>query len=118
MVTENYPPTIGSMSNQTVLVPNGISWFYGSTLTSDPEKMDYSKSLQVDGSLTIPSWLNYDLSTFDFSIVSTSNDLKGVHNVTIILDDTFNPLVLKNFTISIQENFPPIRVGYTVFDIV
>ena len=112
MVTENYPPTIGSMSNQTVLVPNGISWFYGSTLTSDPEKMAYSKSLQVDGSLTIPSWLNYDLSTFDFSIVSTSNDLKGVHNVTIILDDTFNPLVLKNFTISIQENFPPIRVGY------
>ena len=110
IITVNNPPTIGTMVNKTLLAPDGLSWSYGSTLTSDPESLTYTKSLEVDGSATIPSWLLYNLSSFDFTVISSSNNIAGVHNITVIATDSFNPPVQKNFTLTIQYNQAPTKL--------
>ena len=111
-ITVNNPPTIGTMANQSIQSPDGLTWSYGSTLTNDPESLTYTKSYKVDGSSIIPSWITCNLATFDFSIASTSNEIMGVHNITIIIIDDYNPSVSKNFTITILQNFPPTRIGF------
>lgn len=111
-ITVNNPPTIGTTANQVIQSPDGLSWSYGSTLTNDPENLSFTKQLQVNGSPTIPSWLSYTLASFDFSIVSTSNSIVGVYNITIVITDDYNPSVSKNFTITISQNLPPVRIGF------
>ena len=100
------------MANQLIQSPDGLTWSYGSTLTSDPENLSYTKVLQFNGSPTIPSWFTYNLASFDFSIVSTSNSIVGVYNITIIITDDYNPSVSKNFTLTVNQNLPPVRIGF------
>ena len=109
-ITVNNPPNIGVMINQSLQAPDGLSWSFGSTLTSDPEGLSYTKSLEVDGSTTIPSWLVYNLASFDFALISSSNNISGDHNITVIVTDPYNPSVKKNFTLSIIYNQAPYKL--------
>ena len=106
-IIANDPPTIGTMADKTLLAPDGLTWSYGATLTSDPETLSYTRSLEVDGSTTIPSWLTYDLSTYSFSIVSSSNSIKGDHTITVVATDDYNTAVKKSFTLTVNENLAP-----------
>lgn len=106
----NDPPVIGSMTDQSLVVPEGLTWSFGSSLTSDPESLSYTKSLEVDGSTTIPSWLVYDLTTFDFGLISSSNAYSGVHIITVVVTDTFNAPVRKSFTLTINQNQAPQKI--------
>ena len=92
-------------------VPFGLTWSFGSTIISDPEGLSLTGQLEVDGSTTIPTWLIWNLSTFDFTVVSTNNSLVGVYNVAIVVTDAFNPSVSTSFTISILRNYPPVVIG-------
>ena len=110
-ITQNYPPVIGAITNQTIQVPFGLTWSFGSTIISDPEGLSLTGQLEVDGSTTIPTWLIWNLSTFDFTVVSTNNSLVGVYNVAIVVTDAYNPSVSTGFTITILRNYPPVVIG-------
>ena len=103
----NYPPTIGSMDSQSLLAPDGLTWSYGANLTSDPEGLAYTTSLEVNGSSVIPNWLVYDLTQFDFAVITSSNSLKGTYEITIVATDDFNPSVRQSFLLTILENTSP-----------
>ena len=106
-IIANDPPTIGTMADKSLLAPDGLTWSYSATLTSDPETLSYTRALEVDGSTTIPSWLTYDLSTYSFSIVTSSNAIKGDHTITVIITDAYNTPVSKSFTLTVNENLAP-----------
>ena len=103
----NDPPVIGTMNNQSLLAPDGLTWSFGAALTSDPEGLSYAKSLEFNGSSTIPNWLVYNLTEFDFAIITSSNSIKGSHNITVVVTDDYNPSVRASFVLSILENTSP-----------
>ena len=108
-IIKNDPPAIGTMENKSLLAPDGITWSYGTVLSSDPEGLTYTKGLEVNGSSSIPNWLTYDLSNFTFSVVTTSNANKGDHTITVIVTDDYNIAVKKSMTLTINENMAPQR---------
>jgi hypothetical protein len=107
LVTNNLPPTIGTLTNQTLLAPDPHSWIFGSSLANDPEGLNYAKTIKFNGTTTIPSWLNYDLTDFSFWLVSSSNSYSGNHTITLIVTDDFNSAVSKDFNLEIRLNTAP-----------
>jgi len=105
----NDPPVIGIMTNQSLLAPDSHSWAYGSSLTSDPEGLSYTRALRVNGSASIPSWLHYDLSDYSLWLITSSNAYAGDHLVTVVITDDFNTEVTKSFTLTIYTNSAPQR---------
>ena len=106
-ILPNLPPTIQSMSDVSLLAPDGKTWSYGASLTEDPESLNYTRALLFDGSSTTPSWFTHDLSTYTFSIASTSNSNVGAYNVTIEIQDDYNAKVDGSFLITIAHNSAP-----------
>ena len=106
-ILQNQPPTIQSMSDVSLLAPDGKTWSYGATLTEDPESLNYTRALLFDGLSTTPSWFTHDLSTYTFSIASTSNSFVGAYNVTIEIQDDYNAKVDGSFLITIVHNSAP-----------
>jgi hypothetical protein len=98
--------------DQTILAPDGLNWSYGAGISSDPEALSYTKSIEFNGTTTIPTWISYDLTTFTFSIISTSNTLNGTHTITLAIDDTFNTPVRVDFVIQIGINSSPVKVRF------
>ena len=106
----NDPPVIGIMTNQSLLAPDSHSWAYGSSLTSDPEGLSYTRALRVNGSASIPSWLHYDLSDYSFWLITSSNAYAGDHLVTVVITDDFNTEVTQSFILEISLNDAPQRL--------
>ena len=106
-ILPNQPPTIQSMSDVSLLAPDGNTWSYGATLTEDPESLEYTRAVLFNGSSTIPSWFTYDLQTYTFFIASSSNSLAGTYNITVEIKDTYNPKVSGSFLITIVHNSAP-----------
>ena len=106
-ILPNLPPTIQSMSDVALLAPDGYTWSYGATLTEDPESLNYTSVVLFDGSPTMPNWLTYDLSTYTFFIASSSNSFVGTYNITIEIQDDYNPKVDGSFMITIVHNSAP-----------
>ena len=111
-VAENYPPTIGVLSNQTLQVPNGLTWDYGVGMATDPEFESMTFTLYVNGSSSIPLWLNYDDSNHEFMVISSTNVMAGVHNFTIQVDDGINTPVEGSFNLTIVEKPGPERLRF------
>jgi len=105
----NRRPTVSSMGADTIKVPDGTVWTFGSSLASDPENLPLTKTLIVDGSTSPPPWLVYDLATFEFRVVTSSNSIAGLHNITVDVDDTFTIPVSTTFMLIIEENVAPVR---------
>ena len=106
-ILPNQPPTIQSMFDVSLLAPDGKTWSYGATLTEDPESLNYTKAVLFDGLPTMPSWLTYDLSTYTFFIASSSNSFVGTYNITIEIQDDYNPKVDGSFMVTIVHNSAP-----------
>ena len=106
-ITANAPPIIGTLTDQSLLAPDGLTWSFGAALTSDPENLPYTNSLEFNGSTSIPSWLSYNLTEFDFAVISSSNSIKGTHNITIVATDDYNTGAKSTFFLTILENSSP-----------
>jgi hypothetical protein len=100
------------ITDQLVLAPDGLDWTYGSALSNDPESLVYTRTLEFNGTTTIPSWLSYDLSTYTFSIISTSNNLNGTHTISIVIEDEFNAAVRDDFELEVKVNYGPVKVRF------
>jgi hypothetical protein len=113
-ITSNVPPTLNSalITDQTILAPDGLNWSYGSVISNDPEGLAYTKSLEFNGTTTIPTWISIDLTTFSFSIISTSNSISGVHTLTLVIEDDFNAPVRDDFLLTIGVNTSPVKVRF------
>jgi hypothetical protein len=99
--------------DQSLTVPNGISWTYGDSISNDPENLAYTRTLEFNDSTTIPGWLNYDVSTYSFSIVSTSHTQGGNHRIAIVIEDEFNDPVKYTFALVItSNNTAPVKVKF------
>ena len=107
----NQSPVAGSVFNVSMLSPNGKNWTFGDTLFIDPESDSLTKSIQLNDSSTIPTWLTYDLGTYSFSIVTSSNAFVGDHKVTLTAKDPYNAELTKIFYIEVQYNAEPVRIG-------
>jgi large repetitive protein len=107
LVINNLSPTIGTVEDQSLLAPDPHSWTFLSSLTNDPEGLNYVKSIKFNGTTTIPTWLNYDLTDFSFWLVSSSNAYSGNHTITLIVTDDYNPAVSKDFNLEIILNSAP-----------
>ena len=108
-VNINIPPVISSITDQLLKAPDQHSWVFGPAVASDEDTPNFSKSIQFDGSATIPSWLEYDLSDYSFNINNSSNSIYGVYTITLGVDDGYSDEVFFNFSLSILENLPPTR---------
>ena len=110
-ITPNDPPTLDASSiiDQTLKAPDGLEWEFGASIVSDPESLTVQRSILMNGS-PVESWLTSDLNDFKFSIISSSNSIAGVYTVSLTINDGFNPDVTESFTITIQENFAPVKV--------
>jgi hypothetical protein len=111
----NAPPTLNSTSiaDLSVLAPDGLNWSYGAAISNDPESLAYTRSLEFNGSTTIPSWIIVDFSTYTFSIISTSNNINGTHTITIVIEDEFNaPVRSSDFQIQIIPNYSPLNMKF------
>jgi len=106
----NVPPTIASVTDQTLKAPDDHLWNYGASITSDPESLPISKTIRVNNSLSIPPWLTYDLSDYTFSIIGSRNYFAGVHTVTLGINDGFNPEVTTSFILTVEENLAPFKI--------
>jgi hypothetical protein len=100
------------ITDQSILAPDGLSWSYGAAISNDPETLPYTKSLEFNGTTVIPSWIIYDLTTFTFSIISTTNSLNGVHTLTLVVEDQFNAAVRDDFLLTIGVNYDPVKVRF------
>ena len=107
IITANDPPVIGTVTDQSLLAPDGLTWSFGASLTSDPENLTYNRSLEFDGLSIAPDWLVYDLSQFNFAIISSSNSIRGTYNITIIVVDDYNTPVKSSFLLTIIGNTSP-----------
>ena len=110
-ISPNQSPVAGSVFNVSMLAPSGKNWTFGNTLFTDPESDSLTKSIQLNDSSTIPTWLTYDLSTYSFSIVTSSNAFAGDHKVTLTAKDPYNAALTKIFYIEVQYNTEPVRTG-------
>lgn len=112
MITSNAPPTIGTLGSDTIKAPDGKTWDFADDLVADPENLTVNKYLEVNGSTTIPSWLIYNLTDYTIGIITSSNSIAGNHNITLVADDTFNPVVKQTFTLTIELNSAPQRLKF------
>ena len=111
-VEVNQRPTVSTMGSDTILVPDGNIWTFGASIASDPEGLPYTKTLYVDGSATIPSWFVYDLTNFEFRIVTSSNSIAGLHNIIVDVDDGISVPRETSFMLMIEVNEAPTRIRY------
>ena len=109
-IIQNDPPTAIQMGSDLIIAPDGKTWIFGSSISNDPENLAMTKTLYIDGSTTIPSWLNYDLSDFSFWIITSSNSYAGSYNITVEVDDGFNAPVETEFALTIDESLAPIKL--------
>ena len=110
-VISNQSPSITqNLPHQTIDVPFGHTWTFDLSGITDPEGDALIPSLKVDGSSTIPSWFTYDLSTFVFSILTSSNVISGTHSVEVSVDDTYSLPASQSFSFTIIENPAPIKL--------
>jgi hypothetical protein len=100
------------INDQSVLAPDGLGWTYGAAISNDPENQTYTRTLEFNDTTGIPSWLSYDLDTYTFSILPTSNSLNGTHRITIVIEDEFNAPVKYTFILVIQLNNSPVNVKF------
>lgn len=112
VITSNAPPTIGPLGSDTIKAPDGKTWDFPDNLVADPENLTVNKYLEVDGSTTVPSWLIYNLTDYTIGIITSSNSIAGTHNITLVADDTFNPVVKQTLTLTIEQNLAPERLKF------
>lgn len=109
IVYPNRSPGFQSLSNQYISVPNGASWTFGPDIVYDLDGDTLTKSIKVNNT-SVPGWLTYNLTTFSFSIASTSASNIGIHTVQLFAKDTMNPQVSTSFTIAISNNKAPVKL--------
>ena len=107
-VFPNIPPVIAEVDNQTLKTPDGLSWSYGSDIASDADTI-FAKSIRIDGSTSIPTWLEYNLSDYSFNIANSSNSILGNYTISLGVSDGYSDEVFSNFSLTIQGNLPPVR---------
>jgi len=98
------------MGADVIKAPDGKTWIFGSNTARDLENDVLTKTLYVNGSTSIPAWLNYDLSDFSFWVVTSSNSYVGVYNITVEVDDGYNTPAETEFSLTIEENLVPVRL--------
>lgn len=109
IVNVNHPPTISPVSDQASLVPDPHPWGFGAGIVTDPEGLAVTHSLLFNGSSTIPTWILFDNTTFNFTVVSTTNALAADHTLTLVVDDGFNVPTELDFIYTINENKAPVK---------
>jgi len=111
-ITINRRPIVLRMGEDTITAPEGKIWTFGANTAIDPEGLAITKTLYVDGSTTIPAWLVYDLDYFEFRVVTSTNAIAGLHNITVEIDDSFSIPKSTSFILEIKEADGP---GHTKF---
>lgn len=107
-MNENVGLILGTPQNKTITAPSGISWSYGATWVRDPENLNYTRTIEVNGSTVIPNWLAYNLTDYTFNVTSTSNAIAGDYYIRVIVEDEYHGAQNVTFKLKIKQNFPPV----------
>jgi hypothetical protein len=87
----------------TIISPaNGSTWDQGQPLTFNGNGIDLE-----DGILTNLTWVSDRDDVIGHQGFSTTNLSAGVHNITLIVNDTVNQVNTSNIIISIRDTKPP-----------